>query len=240
MWAYCCLSNTVKNECSFPSDKQFGQAFFPAARSASHSSRVYCKIVDLKKQVGRQATQARFLTTANPILFSLLTPKLILFGLLMPTQSYFVCWRQSNHIPVRQPPTWSYSGLPVIKPLLLWMKLLLWLKFVIFLLRHHSSMARAVDKSHVMSGPLVCEVDPWVRQSFFSFFVIFFSSLSNRQPNRLTTAKPILFGLMTGYPILFGLTMSFALSGFWTNVGNPTVYPPGKLPTLLTVKQILI
>jgi hypothetical protein len=37
---------------------------------------------------------------------------------------------------------------------------------------------------------------------------------------------------------LVGLTMLFAVGGFWTNVGNPTVYPPGKPPTLLTVSVV--
>jgi hypothetical protein len=34
---------TVKNECGFPSDKQFGQAFFPAAWSPISIEQPYCQ-----------------------------------------------------------------------------------------------------------------------------------------------------------------------------------------------------
>ncbi len=74
----------------------------------------------------------------------------------LPKQTIPVCQSSKQTIPVSRPAIWSYSvcrpaiwsysGLPVIKPLLLWIKLLLWLKFVILITSHHSSVVRAAEK----------------------------------------------------------------------------------------------
>ncbi len=88
------------------------------------------------------------------------------------------------------------------------------------------------------------------RWGFFIFF--YFSFFCNRQPDRLgqagfyrlgwITAKPILFCLVTPTQTIknrlskpVGLAISFAVSGFWTNVGNPTVWSPGNPAAFLTV-----
>jgi hypothetical protein len=56
------------------------------------------------------------------------------------------------------------------------------------------------------------------------FFFLSLYWLDNRQPKRYFAACSSQLGCQL-----------FAVGGFGTNVGNPTVYPPGNPPTLLTV-----
>jgi hypothetical protein len=98
--------NTVKSPAEFPGVKRFGQAFFPAARSASHSSQVYCKIVDLIKtswQIGNPGQ-----------VFDDRQPNLIWF-VDCQTRIRLVCWSPKQTIPVSQLSKQNNFGLLVTK-----------------------------------------------------------------------------------------------------------------------------
>ncbi len=91
---------------------------------------------------------------------------------------------------------------------------------------------------------------------FLTFSQVWLIGLDNQQPSNTVTAykkwnmgwvaalptrkKPATQNKQSKITNWFGLTILFAVGGFWTNVGNPTIYPPGKLPTLLTVIIVII